>query len=434
MAHWRGAKFHPRTWDQVCRRREFAFDVSAVSQLSDFFSPPCRGVRPGHGGTTGSGAQRLRRDGRKTGNSFVARRRPAAPSASTPRRTRTLRRVRHPCSTGRSARTAFASARPGCSTATVRASSRTPATAGAAAWSARRARCAATAAAWVMCGADDGAWHRLPDLATSTLNCGNCGHACGSNQRCESSSCVDIRRPAPAAQPAALARPAARLAWDRRRRGQRTGHRRLRRGSRRHHRRRRPRGHDGQRGLDRGQQWIDRQRGATGTGGTRPPVMTLVPPVRAARLDQTGTMTASTRNGRGDGQRRHHDADLGGLRRIASTRWAGTTFDAQRGGQGQGAPAAVRRRWRALRLGRIPIGASDYAMDRYTLDEVSSGTDPTWPASRSLATGEAHPVHQGGAGREGQHPLLGQPVDAAHLDEDQPSSPATRSRLSTAAP
>ena len=37
-------------------------------------------------------------------------------------------------------------------------------------------------------------------------------------------------------------------------------------------------------------------------------------------------------------------------------------------------------------LGRIPIGASDYAMSRYTLDETPSDTDRTWPASRSRAT------------------------------------------------
>ena len=48
---------------------------------------------------------------------------------------------------------------------------------------------------------------------------------------------------------------------------------------------------------------------------------------------------------------------------------------------------------------------------------------------------EADPVHQGRAGREAQHPLLGQPVDAADLDEDgsRYQSGNRRLRRSTAA-
>ena len=36
-------------------------------------------------------------------------------------------------------------------------------------------------------------------------------------------------------------------------------------------------------------------------------------------------------------------------------------------------------------FGRIPIGASDYAIDRYTLNETPN--DTRWRASRSLGTG-----------------------------------------------
>jgi glucosylceramidase len=44
------------------------------------------------------------------------------------------------------------------------------------------------------------------------------------------------------------------------------------------------------------------------------------------------------------------------------------------GRQGHRPPPPVRRRRRALRVGRIPIGASDYAMSRYTLDEAAGDT------------------------------------------------------------
>ena len=71
-------------------------------------------------------------------------------------------------------------------------------------------------------------------------------------------------------------------------------------------------------------------------------------------------------------------------------------------------------------MGRIPMGASDYAISRYTDDEVASGSTDYAMASFSISRDIAvhHPVHQGGAGGERRHPVLGQPLDAAHLDED----------------
>ncbi len=83
--------------------------------------------------------------------------------------------------------------------------------------------------------------------------------------------------------------------------------------------------------------------------------------------------------------------------------------------------------------GRIPIGASDYAESRYT-PEDTAGADPApntdesnRPAADlqltafSLARGqhEAHPVHQSREGREGRSSFLGQPLDAAGVDEDR---------------
>ena len=69
-------------------------------------------------------------------------------------------------------------------------------------------------------------------------------------------------------------------------------------------------------------------------------------------------------------------------------------------------------------MGRIPIGASDYALQRYTDDETANDTSLS-----QLLDHPGHevpdPVRQGRAGGQRQHPLLGQPVDAADLDEDE---------------
>ena len=85
-------------------------------------------------------------------------------------------------------------------------------------------------------------------------------------------------------------------------------------------------------------------------------------------------------------------------------------------------------------MGRIPIGASDYAIARYTLNETAGDTAL---ASFSIDAGQdvPDPVRQGGAGDQARHPLLGQPVDAADLDEERAvPNAATCPRPSTAAP
>ena len=72
-------------------------------------------------------------------------------------------------------------------------------------------------------------------------------------------------------------------------------------------------------------------------------------------------------------------------------------------------------------FGRIPIGASDYAMDRYTLDEIASG-DRRALASFSIDRDmeKLIPYVKAAQAVKPQHPLLGQPLDAADLDEAGP--------------
>ena len=88
--------------------------------------------------------------------------------------------------------------------------------------------------------------------------------------------------------------------------------------------------------------------------------------------------------------------------------------------------------------GRIPMGASDYAMDRYTDDEVASGsTDPDM-TSFSIARDKQRliPYIKAAQAVKSEHSLLGEPVDASHLDEivARTRLRATRSTPSMAAP
>ena len=71
-------------------------------------------------------------------------------------------------------------------------------------------------------------------------------------------------------------------------------------------------------------------------------------------------------------------------------------------------------------MARIPIGASDYAMERYTLDDTGTDVIPDAAESNrppaditlskfSIRKGQAnaHPVRQGRAGHQPQPPLVG---------------------------
>ena len=67
-------------------------------------------------------------------------------------------------------------------------------------------------------------------------------------------------------------------------------------------------------------------------------------------------------------------------------------------------------------LGRIPMGASDYATSRYTEDEVASGSTDYSMTSFSISRdmqGISIPatIGWGGAGVERRHPPQGQPLD-----------------------
>ena len=68
---------------------------------------------------------------------------------------------------------------------------------------------------------------------------------------------------------------------------------------------------------------------------------------------------------------------------------------------------------------RVPIGASDYALDRYTLNETPATIEMKHFSIERDRAG-THPVHQGGDGYPAEAQALGLGLDPAHLDEGQP--------------
>ena len=82
--------------------------------------------------------------------------------------------------------------------------------------------------------------------------------------------------------------------------------------------------------------------------------------------------------------------------------------------------------------GRIPMGASDYAVDRYTCDDTGTDVTPDSsesnrpPADTSLSKFSLDrdgqkliPYIKAAQARQARHPLLGQPLDATGVDEDR---------------
>ncbi len=69
-------------------------------------------------------------------------------------------------------------------------------------------------------------------------------------------------------------------------------------------------------------------------------------------------------------------------------------------------------------MGRIPIGASDYALDAVHRRRDGRRHQP-WRTSRiSRDMMYLIPYVKAALAVNSEHPVLGQPVDAAHLDED----------------
>ena len=177
--------------------------------------------------------------------------------------------------------------------------------------------------------------------------------------------------------------------------------------------------------------------GTGGTGTTNQPV--LVTSAASGYWKTTGALTTVTSGTADrDGQRRLRDADLGGLRRRVQRDRLERPVHAQPERSRQAIDLLFGSDAARFAFGRIPIGASDYSCAlsgstfvstksscdfmkiRYTDDE--GGSDPTmanFSIARDMA--EADPVREGRAGGRTEHPApLGQPLDAADLDEDGP--------------
>ena len=166
-------------------------------------------------------------------------------------------------------------------------------------------------------------------LTTSDANCGNCGHACGSGQHCVSGNCVDSSPTGTAGTSGNAGTSGGGGSIGTTGSAGTIG----------------TPGTSGSIGTGRGGSGgaggsVDRRAavdGTAGTGGT-PPTMLLVTSAPGAywntdRHDDRG----DDRKRRRDRQRRHHDADLGRLRRLVQRDGLELPVDAQR------QPTATRR-------------------------------------------------------------------------------------------
>ena len=155
----------------------------------------------------------------------------------------------------------------------------------------------------------------------------------------------------------------------------------------------------------------------TGTGGTAPAVPfaftsapgaywkpgTLTTVTSTADMMVTDTTTYQTWDGFGGAFNEMGWDDIQQLSAADQARAIKLLFDATDGAR--------------FVFGRIPIGASDYALTRYTLDEIGERLHDDELLDRRTI-GRADPVREGGAGGEPEPAPVGQPVDAADVDED----------------
>jgi glucosylceramidase len=192
------------------------------------------------------------------------------------------------------------------------------------------------------------------DLSLSDANCGRCGHACNAGQVCVGGNCGDSSATGAAGTSgnagASGGNPGSGGNAGSTGSGATTGT-------------------SGSVGTGRG--------GTTGTGGSSP-TMLLVTSAPNAYWNTSGTLSVVTT---GTAEVTVNDAST-------MQTWEGFGGSFNEMGWSYLLMLSQADRDKALQLlygadgarfafGRIPIGASDYAMSRYTLDEASSGTDPT---------------------------------------------------------
>ena len=194
-------------------------------------------------------------------------------------------------------------------------------------------------------------------LDSNDANCGSCGHACSPGQRCASGNCFDSSPTGTAGTSGSgSAAGSGGVAGSIGPAG----------------------GTSGVAGAGGSVQATGRggTTGPAGTGGAAP-TMLLVTSAPNAYWNTTGTLSVVTTG----------IADVTVNDATTMQTWEGFGGSFNEMGWSYLSMLSPADRDKAIQLlygadgarfafGRIPIGASDYAMSRYTLDEVASGTDP----------------------------------------------------------
>ena len=293
-------------------------------------------------------------------------------------------------------------------------------------------------------------------VASDATHCGSCSLACQSSEVCSNGTLhLELRR-RPDAVRIGLRRHDHQRHELRRLRNQPAGRRSTAPAALRRQR-------DDRNRRDAGHRWSDRDRrvagaggstatggdgglsgaggstatgGAPGTGGA-PPAQSSVVTSASGAYWKSGTLTTVTSGTAtvtvNDGSTAQTWEGFGGAFNEAGWNYLSMLSQSDRDNALQllyGADGAH------FNIGRVPIGANDYAdqplhrrrgperQHRLQHDQLLAH------AGREVS----HPVHQGGAGGERQHPLLGQPLDAADLDEDQQRLATTERPAPSAAP